>query len=195
MALTEEFVWAFYIKNYFAWAFIDCFNSCPEDSIVSFDSTCFSFFSQLLGKYVLCILLFLTVLKWLKTEADRGNVTSVLEIRCLRNMTCSYVGDTQVYIISAEPNDAAVINSITACLLAMNKWMSNHFLKINEDKREILLVEPKAKREMLLNNLEKWPPWSKSENTSLGGSPYLYSNIGCCWFHNHIWRIGSIKIW
>ena len=40
---------------------------------------------------------------------------------------------------SAEPNDAAAINSITTCLLAINKWMSNHFLKLHVDKTEILL--------------------------------------------------------
>ena len=32
----------------------------------------------------------------------------------------SYTDDTQLYI-SAEPNDAAAINSITNCLLAINK--------------------------------------------------------------------------
>ena len=56
----------------------------------------------------------------------------------------SYADDTQLYI-SAEPNDAAAINSITTCLLEINKWMSNNFLKLNEDKTEILLVGPKTK--------------------------------------------------
>ena len=79
----------------------------------------------------------------------------------------SYADDTQLYI-SAEPNDAAAINSITTCLLAINKWMSNNFLKLNEDKTEILLVGPKTKREMLFNNLGKLTPLIKSEVTSLG---------------------------
>ena len=73
----------------------------------------------------------------------------------------------QLYI-SAEPNDAAAINSITTCLMAINKWMSNHFLKLNEDKTEILLVGPKTKWEILFNNLGKLTPWIKSEVTSLG---------------------------
>ena len=66
----------------------------------------------------------------------------------------SYADDTQLYI-TAEPNDAAAINSITTCLLAINKWMSNNFLKLNEDKTEILLVGPKTKTEMLFNDLRK----------------------------------------
>ncbi len=78
-----------------------------------------------------------------------------------------YVDDTQLYIY-AEPSDAAAINSITACLLAINKWMSNNFLKLNEDKTEILLLGLKTKREMLFNNLGKLTPWIKSEVTSLG---------------------------
>ena len=46
--------------------------------------------------------------------------------------------------------------------------MSNNFLKLNEDKTEILLVGPQTKREMLFNNLGKLTPWIKSEVTSLG---------------------------
>lgn len=60
----------------------------------------------------------------------------------------SYADDTQLYI-SAEPNDTVAIESITNCLLAINKWMSNNFLKLNESKTEILLIGPKAKRELL----------------------------------------------
>ena len=78
----------------------------------------------------------------------------------------SYADDTQLYI-SAEPNDPAAIDSITNCLVATNKWMSNNFLKLNEDKTEILLVGPKTKREMF-DNLGKLTPWIKSEVTSLG---------------------------
>ena len=39
----------------------------------------------------------------------------------------SYADDKQLYI-SAEPNFAAAMNSITTGLLARNKWKSNHFL-------------------------------------------------------------------
>lgn len=75
--------------------------------------------------------------------------------------------DTQLYI-SAEPNDSAAINSITTCLLAINKWISNHLLTLNEDKTEILLVGPKTKRKIMSKNLGKLSPWIKSEVSSLG---------------------------
>ena len=48
-----------------------------------------------------------------------------------------YADDTQLYI-SAQPNDAAAINSMTTSLLTINKWMNNNFLKLNKDKTEIL---------------------------------------------------------
>lgn len=78
----------------------------------------------------------------------------------------SYADDTQLYI-SAEPNDITAINSITTCLVAINQWMSNNFLKLNEDKTDIL-VSPIAKRKLLLNNMGKLTPWIKPEVTSLG---------------------------
>lgn len=46
--------------------------------------------------------------------------------------------------------------------------MSNSILEINEDKTEILQVNPKFKREMLSDNLRKLAPWIKSEVTTLG---------------------------
>ena len=76
----------------------------------------------------------------------------------------SYADDTQLYI-SAE-NDTAATNSITHYLLAINKWMSNNLLKLNENN-EILVIGPKAKREMLIKNLGGLTSWIKSEVTSL----------------------------
>ena len=79
----------------------------------------------------------------------------------------SYADDTQLYI-SAEPNNSTAIDSISSCLTAINDWMSNNFLKLNEDKTEILLVGPTAKRQLLHNNMGKLTPWIKPEVTSLG---------------------------
>lgn len=79
----------------------------------------------------------------------------------------SNADDTQLYI-SAKPNDTAAITSITNCLLAIDKWISSNFLKLNEDKTEILLVGPKAKRNMLVNNLGIFTHRVKPEVTSLG---------------------------
>lgn len=63
----------------------------------------------------------------------------------------SDVDDKQLYI-SAEPNDAAPVNSIFTCLLAINKWISKNLTqKLNKDKPENLVIGSKSIREMLLN--------------------------------------------
>jgi hypothetical protein len=95
----------------------------------------------------------------------------------------SYADDTQLYI-SAEPNDAKAINSITNCLLAINKWMNNNFLKLNEDKTEVLLIGPKLKREMLIKNLGGLTRWIKPEVISLG--VILDSDLN---FNSHINKV------
>lgn len=71
----------------------------------------------------------------------------------------SYADDTQLYI-SAEPTDSTAKQPITKCLLAINKWMGNNFLKLNKNKTEIVLIDPKEKREKLLTS------WIKPEVTS-----------------------------
>ena len=95
----------------------------------------------------------------------------------------SYADDTQLYI-SAEPNDAKAINSITNCLLAINKWMNNNFLKLNEDKTEVLLIGPKLKREMLIKNLGGLTRWIKPEVINLG--VILDSDLN---FNSHINKV------
>lgn len=57
----------------------------------------------------------------------------------------SYADDTQLYI-SAEPNDSTAKQSITKCLLAINKWMSNNFLKLKEKKKRNFTDCPQRKR-------------------------------------------------
>lgn len=63
----------------------------------------------------------------------------------------SYADDTQLYI-SVEPDDTVAINSITSCLITVNNRMSNNFLKLNEDKTDILLVGPKLKEKWCIGN-------------------------------------------
>ena len=80
------------------------------------------------------------------------------------------------------------MQSITSCLLAINKWMSNNFLKLNENKTEILLIGPKVKREMLLKNLGKLENWVKPEVTSLG--VILDSDLS---FKSHINKVTKVS--
>ena len=79
----------------------------------------------------------------------------------------SYADDTQLYI-STEPNNTAAISNISNCLIAVNEWMNLNFLKLNEDKTEILLVGSKTNREMIKNHLGNLTQWTKNTVTSLG---------------------------
>ncbi|XP_030638844.1 uncharacterized protein LOC115819473 [Chanos chanos] len=79
----------------------------------------------------------------------------------------SYADDTQLYI-SVEPNDINALYSLTTCLSAITQWMSNDFLKLNENKTEILLVGPKPRRDALSTRLRHLGHQNKLEVTSLG---------------------------
>ncbi len=79
----------------------------------------------------------------------------------------SYTADMQLYI-SLKPEDDDALNSLFSGLSAMNKWMSENFLKLNEDKTEILLVGPQAKRDRLPSKLGKLKSQIKPEVTCLG---------------------------
>ena len=54
-----------------------------------------------------------------------------------------YADDSQLYI-SFRPGDPesvnSVISSVTSCVSGIKLWMSRHYLKLNEDKSEILVM-------------------------------------------------------
>lgn len=47
--------------------------------------------------------------------------------------------------------------------MAVKEWTRNNFLKLNEDKTDILLAGPKTKREMSFQNLVNLTPWVRPE--------------------------------
>ena len=57
-----------------------------------------------------------------------------------------YADDTQLYL-SFRSNDHESIevakSSIEHCVLVIKKWMASNFLKLNDDKTELLVVHPK----------------------------------------------------
>lgn len=79
----------------------------------------------------------------------------------------SYADDTQLYI-STEPHQIEAIETITSCLASVNKWMNSNFLKLNENKTEILVVGSRINREKILRNLGELGSRVKPEVTSLG---------------------------
>ncbi|KAG5263216.1 hypothetical protein AALO_G00283870, partial [Alosa alosa] len=79
----------------------------------------------------------------------------------------SYADETQLYI-SVEPTNPDGLCSLTACLTSINQWMSKNFLKLNDDKTEVLLVGPKLKRDIILSNLGNLAHQVKPKVTRLG---------------------------
>ena len=70
--------------------------------------------------------------------------------KIISNTTLSYMlyaDDSQLYI-SFKPNDPTslcnVITAITSCVAHIRDWMSRHFLKLNDDKTEILVITTPA---------------------------------------------------
>ncbi len=54
-----------------------------------------------------------------------------------------YADDTQLYI-STRPDEISKLSKLTECLKNVKDWMTNHFLLLNSDKKEILLLDLKT---------------------------------------------------
>ncbi len=51
-----------------------------------------------------------------------------------------YADDTQIYI-STRPDETSKLSKLSECVRNVKDWMTNHFLLLNSDKTEILLIE------------------------------------------------------
>ena len=65
----------------------------------------------------------------------------------------SYADDTQLYI-SFSPDDHNSVNSLVNCISDVNDWLSQNFLKLNQDKTEVLVFGEREARERLAVHLE-----------------------------------------
>ncbi len=62
-----------------------------------------------------------------------------------------YADDTQLYI-SARPDETSKLSKLTKCVKNVKYWMTNHFLLLNSDKTDILLIGPKNSTQNLLDH-------------------------------------------
>ena len=64
-----------------------------------------------------------------------------------------YADDTQLYL-SISPGDHNSINSLINCISDVNTWLSHNFLKLNQDKTEVLVIGEKDARDCIIAQLE-----------------------------------------
>ena len=64
-----------------------------------------------------------------------------------------YADDTQLYM-AISPNDQRSIDSLVNCISDLNQWLSQNFLKLNQDKTEVLVIGDKKAREKLSAHLK-----------------------------------------
>ena len=57
----------------------------------------------------------------------------------------SYADDTQLYI-SVAPDNVSSVDKLTICLSSIVSWMNSNFLKLDEEKTEIIIIGNEAKR-------------------------------------------------
>ena len=58
----------------------------------------------------------------------------------LRVMYHLYADDTQLYITFKLSQCANEVGKMKHCILIIREWMANHFLKLNGDKTELLVL-------------------------------------------------------
>ena len=65
----------------------------------------------------------------------------------------SYADDTQLYM-AISSGDQKSIDSLVNCISDLNQWLSQNFLKLNQDKTEVLVIGEKKAREKLSEHLK-----------------------------------------
>src|SRR4029434_8739295 len=79
----------------------------------------------------------------------------------------SYADDTQLYF-SVTPNNYSCIVCLVNCIADINVWMSQHFLQLNQDKTEVLVIGEKNEREKLTAHLKTLALNTKHQARNLG---------------------------
>ena len=74
-----------------------------------------------------------------------------------------YADDTQLYL-SVATDDPCALDPLLTCVSSIKCWMSENFLKLNEDKTEVLIIGSTAQRESIINRLGNL---AKESNTSV----------------------------
>ena len=78
-----------------------------------------------------------------------------------------YADDTQLYL-SVAPDDPCALEPLLTCVSSIKCWMSENFLKLNEDKTEVLVIGSSEQRESIISRLGNLAEESKTSVKNLG---------------------------
>ena len=80
-----------------------------------------------------------------------------------------YADDTQLYF-SVAPDDPGALDPLLNCLSSIKCWMSKNFLKLNEDKTEVLIIGSSSveQKQLIINRLGNLAIGSTNSVKNLG---------------------------
>ena len=78
-----------------------------------------------------------------------------------------YADDTQLYL-SVAPDDPNALDPLLSCLASIKCWMTENFLKLNEDKTEVLIIGSIEQKESIRSRLGNLTIGSNNTVKNLG---------------------------
>ena len=78
-----------------------------------------------------------------------------------------YADDTQIYL-SVAPDDPNALDPLLSCLAGIKCWMTDNFLKLNEEKTDVLIIGSDEQKELIRSKL----------GDLTGGSNNTVKNLG-----------------
>ncbi len=83
---------------------------------------------------------------------DRGGYILIIILLENTGLVSIVMLMTLNYISQQRPDETSKLSKLTECVKTLKDWMTNHFLLLNSNKTEILLIGPKNSTHNILDN-------------------------------------------